>query len=159
MGHRRIALFIDETDWTTGRGRYDGYLAALDAAGVAVEEHLVVSAGWDVEDSQTRARQMLSGADRPTAVFAANNVLAEGVWRAIAELGLAVPGDVSLVAFDDAPWMSMVTPGVTAVAQDSVEFGSAAVRRLLERLEDPAAEPTTTVLDVTLLTRGSTAPA
>jgi LacI family transcriptional regulator len=158
LGHRRIALFIDETDWTTGQGRYDGYVGALAAAGVPVEPDLVVSAGWDVEDSQTRARKMLSATDRPTAVFAANNVLAEGVWRAIAELGLTVPGDVSLVAFDDAPWMSMVTPGVTAVAQDSVQFGAAAVRRLLERIEDPDGEPTTTVLDVELRTRGSTGP-
>jgi DNA-binding LacI/PurR family transcriptional regulator len=102
---------------------------------------------------------MLRRSDRPTAVFAANNVLAEGVWRAIAELGLDVPGDVSLVAFDDAPWMSMVTPGVTAVAQDSVDLGATAVRRLLERMADPAPAPTTTVMDVTLRTRGSTGPA
>ncbi len=159
LGHRRIALFIDETDWSTGQGRYDGYVAALGAAGIEVDPDLVVASGWDVEGSLDRARQMLSGADRPTAVFAANNVLAEGVWRAIAELGLAVPGEVSLVAFDDAPWMSMVTPGVTAVAQDSVELGAAAVRRLLARLEDREGAPETTVLDVTLRTRGSTGPA
>jgi LacI family transcriptional regulator len=55
--------------------------------------------------------------------------------------------------------MSMVTPGVTAVAQDSVELGAAAVRRLLERLEDPAAPAETTVLDVALRLRGSTGPA
>lgn len=159
LGHRRIALFIDETDWTTGQGRYDGYLAAHAAAGVDVESGLVVSAGWDVENSYTRALAMLSGPDRPSAVFAANNVLAEGVWRAIAELGLDIPGDVSLVAFDDAAWMSMVTPGVTAVAQDSVELGAVAVRRLLARLEDPVSPPETTVLEVTLRTRGSTGPA
>lgn len=159
LGHRRIALFIDETDWTTGQGRCQGYRDAHEAAGVAVDPDLVVSAGWDVEDSRTRAVAMLGGDDAPTAVFAANNVLAEGVWRATAELGLAVPRDVSLVAFDDAPWMSMVTPGVTAVAQDSVELGAAAVRRLLERLEDPAAPPKTTVLDVALRQRGSTGPA
>jgi LacI family transcriptional regulator len=158
-GHRRIALFIDETDWTTGEGRCQGYRDALQDAGVEVDPELVISAGWDVEDSRTRALAMLAAPDRPTAVFAANNVLAEGVWRAIAELGLAVPGDVSLVAFDDAPWMSMVTPGVTAVAQDSVELGAAAVRRLLARLESPATAPETTVLEVTLRTRGSTGPA
>ncbi|MDF1605755.1 LacI family DNA-binding transcriptional regulator [Nocardioides sp. YIM 152315] len=158
LGHRRIALFIDETDWTTGRGRYDGYVAALGAAGVAVDPDLVVATGWDVEGSRARAVQMLGGRSRPTAVFAANNVLAEGAWRAIAELGLSVPGDISLVAFDDAPWMSMVTPGVTAVAQDSVEMGAAAVRRLLARLEDPVGAPQTTILDATLRTRGSTGP-
>jgi LacI family transcriptional regulator len=159
LGHRRIALFIDETDWTTGEGRSAGYRRALAAAGVAHTPDLEVASGWDVEDSRARALEMLRRPDRPTAVFAANNVLAEGVWRAIAELGLSVPGDVSLVAFDDAPWMSMVTPGVTAVAQDSVELGAAAVRRLLERMGSPDAPPATTVMDVTLRTRGSTGPA
>ena len=159
LGHRRIALFIDETDWSTGKGRYDGYVAALGDAGLEVDPGLVVATGWDVEGSQTRARQMLGVPDRPTAVFAANNVLAEGVWRAVAELGLSVPGDVSVVAFDDAPWMSMVTPGVTAVAQDSVELGAAAVRRLLDRLGNSDAAPETTVLDVVLRPRGSTGPA
>jgi DNA-binding LacI/PurR family transcriptional regulator len=158
LGHRRIALFIDETNWTTGEGRHRGYRDAYAAAGVPVDDGLVVSVGWDVEDSRTRATGMLQREDRPTAVFAANNVLAEGVWRAIADLGLSVPGDVSLVAFDDAPWMSMVTPGVTAVAQDSVELGAVAVRRLLQRLADPEGEPETTVLDVALRVRGSTGP-
>jgi LacI family transcriptional regulator len=158
LGHRRIALLIDETDWTTGEGRHRGYRDAHAAAGVPVDDALVVSVGWDVADSHSRAREMLKGVDRPTAVFAANNVLAEGVWRAIAELELSVPGEVSLVAFDDAPWMSMVTPGVTAVAQDSVELGAVAVRRLLQRLDDPGAGPETTVLDVALRVRGSTGP-
>jgi DNA-binding LacI/PurR family transcriptional regulator len=158
LGHRRIALFIDETAWTTGASRHRGYRDAYAAAGVAVDDGLVVPVGWDVEDSRARATEMLQRDDRPTAIFAANNVLAEGVWRAIADLGLAVPGDVSLVAFDDAPWMSMVTPGVTAVAQDSVEVGAVAVRRLLQRLAEPDGEPETTVLDVELKVRGSTGP-
>jgi DNA-binding LacI/PurR family transcriptional regulator len=159
LGHRRIALFIDETDWTTGEGRHRGYRDAHAAAGVPVDDEMVIPVGWDVEDSRARAVEMLHREERPTAVFAANNVLAEGVWRASAELGLRVPDDVSLVAFDDAPWMSMVTPGVTAVAQDSVELGAVAVRRLLHRLAEPDGPPETTVLDVALRVRGSTAPA
>ncbi|NUW44181.1 LacI family DNA-binding transcriptional regulator [Nonomuraea rhodomycinica] len=158
LGHRRIALFIDETNWTTGYERYQGYSEALAMGGATVEPELVVSSGWDVADSRRRALDMLRLPDRPTAVFAANNVLAEGVWRAIAELGLRVPADVSLVAFDDAPWMSMVSPTVTAVAQDTMGLGAAAVRRLHERLETPDGESLTTVLAVRLVTRGSTGP-
>lgn len=158
LGHRRIALLIDETDWTTGENRHRGYRDAYAAAGVPVDDELVIPVGWDVEDCRPRAVEILRRADRPTAVFAANNVLAEGVWRAIVELGLRIPDDVSLVAFDDAPWMSMVTPGVTAVAQDAVELGAVAVRRLLQRLAGPDGEPETTVLDVALRVRGSTGP-
>ncbi|MCK2217176.1 LacI family transcriptional regulator [Actinomadura sp. ATCC 31491] len=157
LGHRRIALFIDETDWTTGYERYQGYLEALSAADIKVDPDLVVSSGWDVADSRRRAVDMLRGPDRPTAVFAANNVLAEGVWRAIGELGLRVPADISLVAFDDAPWMSMVSPTVTAVAQDTFNLGATAVRRLDERIEMPEADSVTTVLNVRLVARESSA--
>jgi LacI family transcriptional regulator len=90
-------------------------------------------------------------------VFAANNLLAEGVWRAAQDLGLRVPDDLSVVSFDDAQWMTMVNPGITAVAQDAVALGEAAVDRLLARIEDPGADASTVVLDAQILPRGSTA--
>lgn len=158
LGHRRIALLIDETHWTTGRDRHAGYAAALGAAGVPLDPALVVSSGWSVDGAKAVAVELLGAQQRPTAVFAANNVLAEGVWRAAAALGLSVPGDLSLVSFDDAPWMSMVTPGVTAVAQDAGALGEAAVARLLDRLADPSAAPRTVVLSARIEVRGSTAP-
>jgi len=156
LGHRRIALFIDETEWTTGRDRLAGYSQALANAGIPVDPTLVVSTGWDVDAAIQAAISQLSGADRPTAIFTANNVLAEGAWRAAATLGLSVPDDLSLVSFDDAPWMSMVTPGVTAVVQDAEQLGATAVATLLERIADPALPPRTVVLPAGLTVRGST---
>ncbi|NED95942.1 LacI family transcriptional regulator [Phytoactinopolyspora alkaliphila] len=158
LGHRRIALFIDETDWTTGRDRYWGYRAALDAAGIQEDPSYVVSSGWDIETAYNAALRLLDTASRPTAVFAANNVLAEGVWRAAAQVKLDIPGDVSVVSFDDVPWMSMVTPGVTAVAQDAATLGSTAVDRLLRRISAPAEPPAVDVIPVDIIQRGSVAP-
>jgi DNA-binding LacI/PurR family transcriptional regulator len=157
LGHRRIALAIDETDWTTGQERRAGFADALNAAGVAVDPSLVVAAGWDAEAAQRVATKLLSADDRPTAVFAANNLLAEGVWRAATRLGLTIPDDLSLVAFDDAPWMSMVTPGVTAVTQDAAELGRTAVDQLLARLAAPEAAPKTVTLSAGFARRDSTA--
>ena len=158
LGHRRIALFIDETEWTTGRDRHAGYSDALFASGIDLDAALVVPTGWDVDAAKAAAVALLSGENRPTAIFAANNVLAEGAWRAADELGLSIPEDLSLVSFDDVPWMSMVTPGITAVSQDAEALGAAAVRTLLERFAEPAAEPRTTTLAASLTHRGSTAP-
>ena len=155
-GHRRIALLIDETDWTTGRERFAGYQAGLVAAGAPFDPRLVVSCGWDVEDARAAALELLQRRSRPTALFAANNLLAEGAWRAIAQLGLRIPSDVSLVAFDDAPWMSMVTPGVTAIAQDAGALGEAAVARLLDRIAEPTTPTATIVIPARLQVRGST---
>jgi DNA-binding LacI/PurR family transcriptional regulator len=158
LGHRRIALVIDEMDWTTGRDRHAGYAAAFAAAGVPLDPSLVVSAGWDVGGAQRQARELLTVANPPTAVFAANNVLAEGVWRAAAELGRGIPDELSLVSFDDAPWMSMVRPGITAVAQDAVAMGEAALTQLLDRIEAPESPVRTVMLAASIRRRGSTAP-
>lgn len=157
LSHRRIALFIDETDWTTGRDRHRGYADALAAAGIDHDETLVVSAGWDVDAARDAAKQLLASDDRPTAVFAANNLLAEGIWRAAADLGLAIPDDLSLVSFDDAPWMSMVTPGVTAITQDAVLLGETAVSTLLDRISAPGSAPRRVVLPANITRRASTA--
>jgi LacI family transcriptional regulator len=157
LGHRRIALLIDETDWTTGSERYGGYQTSLQESGIAPDPTLLVSAGWDAGDARKAAIDILARRDRPTAVFAANNLLAEGVWRAASDLGLRIPEDLSIVSFDDAQWMSMVTPGITAVAQDAVALGRAAMDQLLERIENPDAPPRTVVLEAQILPRGSTA--
>jgi DNA-binding LacI/PurR family transcriptional regulator len=156
LGHRRIALVIDETDWTTGRDRRQGYADALAAAGLDVDPRWVVSSGWHADSAESVARSLLSGPDRPSAVFAANNLLAEGVWRAASTLGLRVPDDLSLVAFDDAPWMSMVTPGVTAITQDAARLGAEAVGLLLARIAEPATTERTITIPAGFLRREST---
>jgi LacI family transcriptional regulator len=157
LGHSRIALLIDETDWTTGRERFHGYRESLTRSGIAADPTLLVASGSDVSAARKAAVELLVRRDRPTAVFSANNVLAEGVWRAAQDLGLRIPADLSLVSFDDAPWMSMVTPGVTAVAQDAVALGEAAIDTLLSRIEDPAAPARRVVIDAEIQARGSTA--
>lgn len=157
LGHRRIALLIDETGWTTGGNRVAGYRKSLEDSGIGADQAILVPAGWDAGGAHAAAIDILARRDRPTAIFAANNLLAEGVWRAANDLGLRVPDDLSIVSFDDARWMSMVSPGITAVAQDAVALGAAAMDRLLARIEEPGGEPVTVVLDAQLLPRGSTA--
>lgn len=157
LGHTRIALLIDETNWTTGSERFAGYQRSLKESGIEADPALVVSAGWNVDDARKATVNMLARREHPTAVFAANNVLAEGVWRAASDLGLRIPEDLSIVSFDDAQWMSMVTPGITAVSQDAVALGGAAMDRLLDRIESPDAEAVTVVLGSQIRPRGSTA--
>lgn len=156
-GHQRIALLIDETEWTTGEERQRGYIDALEAQKVRVDESLIVQAGWDADQAKDAALRILSRTDRPTAVFAANNVLAEGTWRAASELGLRIPEDVSVAGFDEAPWMSMVHPGVSTRVQDPGVLGAAALRALLERIESPDAPVRTIVMPTVFVDRGSIA--
>jgi LacI family transcriptional regulator len=157
LGHRRIALLIDETEWTTGLERFEGYTDALGASGVPLDERIVVSAGWDVEDARRAANRLLRADDRPTALFAANNLLAEGAWRAAHDRGLQIPHELSLVAFDDAAWMSMVEPGITAVVQDPGAIGVAAVQAVLTKIRMPGSPATTVIVPTRIVHRGSTA--
>jgi LacI family transcriptional regulator len=92
-------------------------------------------------------------------VFAANNKLAEDAWHVLRRLGLRIPDQVSLVGFDDVPWMEMVEPAITVVDQPALELGRCAARLLLRRLEGSTAAPEVDVLQPTLVVRGSTGPA
>jgi DNA-binding LacI/PurR family transcriptional regulator len=93
---------------------------------------------------------------QPTARFAANNQLAEQAWQLLRVRKLTIPRDVSLVAFDDVPWMGMVQPAITAVAQPTFDMGRRAALLLLRRLEDPTCGRTVEVLEPRLVIRGST---
>jgi LacI family transcriptional regulator len=156
VGHRRIGLLVVDTEWTSDTGRVKGYRAAHEAAGVPVDERLIVRIGFHAPDAQARIGSLLDE-ERPTALFAANNLLAEQAWNVVRKRGLRLPGEISLVGFDDVPWMSMVEPGITVVAQPTVEMGVRAAQLLLRRFADPACEPQVECLEPTLVTRGSTA--
>ena len=156
LGHRRIGLLVVDTDWTSDAGRVDGYRNAHADAGVPIEDDLIVRVPVHADAQQHIER--LFADEPPTAIFAANNLLAEQAWRVLRDRGLELPGDIALVGFDDVPWMEMVNPAITVVDQPTMEMGRCAARLLLERLADPAAPPRVELLQPSLVVRGSTAP-
>jgi LacI family transcriptional regulator len=153
-GHRRIGLLVVDTQWTSDVGRLKGYRLAHERAGVEVDERLIVRVAPTAVDTDARISALLD-VEAPTAIFAANNLLAEHAWRVCRGRGLRLPDDVSLVGFDDVPWMEMVSPAITAVAQPALEMGRRAAALLLRRLGDPLAAPTVERLQPTLVVRGS----
>ncbi|WP_298459990.1 LacI family DNA-binding transcriptional regulator [uncultured Cellulomonas sp.] len=157
LGHRRIALLVDLAGWSADQDREAGFRQACATAGVPVDDSLVVRCGPGVAAARDRALELLRGPGAPTAVLTTAAWLAEGVWRAATDLRLRIPDELSLVTFDDAPWMSLVTPAVTAVEQDGVRLGEIALERLLGRIEAPAEPPQTVALTARTHHRGSTA--
>lgn len=156
LGHRRMALLIDETDWTTGRQRREGFVSALRAADLVSEPDNVVASGWDADAAARATRDLLNGDAPPTAIFAANNLLAEGVWRAVQDANLRIPRDISVIAFDEAPWMTLVRPSVTTVLQNPLALGEAAISQVVDRIQRPADPRRDVVLAAELQIRGST---
>ena len=157
LGHRRIALLGVDTDWTSDVGRVEGYRAAHVAAGLPVDEELIVRIGFHDPAAESRIDDLLAR-HHPTAVFAANNLLAEQAWRVIRARGLALPTDISLVGFDDVLWTAMVSPAITVVAQPTLDLGRRAASLLLRRIAEPASAPTVELLQPRLVVRGSSGP-
>jgi LacI family transcriptional regulator len=157
LGHRRVALLVAKTDWTSDVGRLRGFMLAHHERGVPVDEKLIVQIEFHAPDAEHRIAALLAN-EAPTAIFAANNLLAEQAWHVIRRRRLKLPRDISLVGFDDVPWMEMVDPGITVVAQPTVEMGRCAARLLLRRAEEPGLPPAVECLEPTLVVRGSTAP-
>jgi LacI family transcriptional regulator len=156
LGHRRIGLLVVKSDLTSDVGRLRGYRAALAGAGVAADERLVMQIEPDAPDTEQRVGTLVD--ERPTAIFAANNVLTECAWRLLRRRGLHLPDDMSLVGFDDVPWMEMVDPGITVIAQPTADLGRWAASLLLRRTQDGVRPPHVECLEPTLVVRGSTAP-
>jgi LacI family transcriptional regulator len=157
LGHRRVGLLVVDTDWTSDAGRVDGYRNAHDHLGVPVDERLIVRVPVHALDVEQQIERLFAY-EPPTAIFAANNMLAEQAWRVLRKRSLALPSDISLVGFDDVSWMAMVDPPITVVDQPTVEMGRCAARLLLERLAEPDSPPRVEQLQPSLIVRRSTAP-
>jgi LacI family transcriptional regulator len=157
LGHRRIALLLGELGWMTATERLAGYRAALASHGVAFDEALVPRSSFSPADAARVTAELLDRQRDVTAIFATSNVLAEGAIAEIQRRGRRIMTDLSLVAFDDVPWMRLMHPPISAVAQPTIALGQAAAELLLDRLDGTApAEPVVRRLETSLVLRGST---
>jgi DNA-binding LacI/PurR family transcriptional regulator len=158
LGHRRIAMIGGPPDVLCCTARLDGYRSGLEAAGVPADPDLVVRADLTREAGRVAARELLARPDRPTAVFAANDLQALGVYQAARERGLSIPGDLSVVGFDDLPVVAWVDPPLTTVHQPLTEMARAATELALTLGRGEQAPQTGLEIATTLTVRGSTAP-
>jgi LacI family transcriptional regulator len=159
LGHTRIGYIAGPQGLSTGLNRYRGFLAGMQAAGLAVRPGSVAFAdAFSIEEGQRCGRRIL--ADRPqcTALAAGNDMLAVGCYAAIEEAGLNCPADVSVVGFNDMPFIDRLRPPMTTVAFPHYQLGTEAARLLLERLSGSEKPPTVLYLVPELVVRGSTAP-
>lgn len=134
LGHRRIGMLTGPRQVSTAVDRVAGYQKAMRDAGLNDIADLILFGEYNEDDGFRMARQMLSLDPRPTGLVAANNFIAIGAIKAVRELGLRIPEDVALVAFDDLPQALVISPFITVVAQPGYDMGRKAVQLLLDRL-------------------------
>jgi LacI family transcriptional regulator len=157
LGHRRIGFVAGRSDLKSAMLRESGYRQALGAAGIPVDERLRVDGQYDPEVTAAVVGQLLSGAEAPTAMFAANDVSALAVVEVTRSLGLRVPEDLSVVGFDNIPESALCTPPLTTVEQPIREMGSRAVDLLLALIRGERPDRVQLTLDTRLVVRASTA--
>jgi DNA-binding LacI/PurR family transcriptional regulator len=153
LGHRRIDHLAGPLGWGEAEQRQRGYEHVLRERGLTPR---VLSGDWTPDSGMTVGLRMLAD-DRPTAVFAANDEMAVGLLAAASDLGLSVPGDLSVVGFDDVPYAKHLRPALTTIRQDFGDLGRRAIALLIDEIEGMVpAEPLPRVPS-TLVVRASTA--
>ncbi|MET7456460.1 LacI family DNA-binding transcriptional regulator [Streptomyces sp. NPDC005574] len=158
LGHRRIGLITGPPRLLCSRARFDGYRAALEGAGLAVDEDLVVPGDFRPESGFAGCTALLDLPDPPTAVFAAGDQMALGAVEALRRRGLRVPEDMSVVGFDDLPEVRWSAPPLTTVRQPFTEMGRLAARTVLALARDEQPASPRVELGTELVVRASTAP-
>ncbi|WP_078863666.1 MULTISPECIES: LacI family DNA-binding transcriptional regulator [unclassified Streptomyces] len=157
LGHRRIAVITGPEDMLCSLARLDGFRSAMSMAGLETDPALVRFGDFHVRAGHDHALELLRGPDRPTAIFAGSDLQALGVLEAARVRGLQVPGDLSVVGYDDIPPARWSSPALTTVDQPLVAMAEEAVRMLL-RLRSSEHTESSIEFGTRLVVRDSTAP-
>lgn len=134
FGHRRIAHIAGIDGLWTAEKRKQGFRDTMRSAGIEPDESLIVDGQYKGEAGYAQAMRLLTRADRPTAIVAANNVMALGALQAMNDLGFRCPEDISLTSIDDVPWGNVIKPRITMVVQPVDDMARIAAEWLIERI-------------------------
>lgn len=137
LGHEKIGFVGSVNQFVSSEDRRKGYEAEMEKLGLPVRKEYMTYADRDYsfQSGIAAARELLTLPDRPTAIFCISDVLAMGAIRAAEELGLSVPGELSVVGFDDVEYATMMNPMLTTVSQPLYPLGKTSARMLIEQIE------------------------
>lgn len=157
LGHRNIGCLIGPQNINTSIERLDGYKKALEDSSISINEDFIKFEEYSIEGGYSAAREILKD-KKITAIFANNDLMAIGVYRAAKEMGYKIPGDISVVGFDDIDTAKVVEPPLTTVKQPTKVLGESAVEMLMEAINGKIEEKII-YLDTELIIRESTSKA
>jgi LacI family transcriptional regulator len=158
LGHRRIAFLNGKLDYPFEREALAGYLAACERRGLLVEPRLLRTSDYSVASGRAAMTALLSSGPPPTAVFAVDDESTAGAMQAIADAGLRIPDDISVVGMDDVPLAAALRPALTTVRIDTEELGRRGAAMLLQIVAGTQPDPVRVVLPTRLVERESAGP-
>lgn len=159
LGHQEIGFIMGHPDHGASKWRLDGYRAALKNAGIHARKGLIQKGDFSFELAEKCARRLLSGTQRPTAIFASNDAMAAAVYKVAGQLSLEIPGSLSVVGFDDADIATQLWPPMTTVRQPTFRLANRATRLLIDQIRNHDSENEVALLECEPIVRDSTGPA
>ncbi|MBU8975999.1 MULTISPECIES: LacI family DNA-binding transcriptional regulator [unclassified Lysobacter] len=141
LGHRIIGLITGPRRYRSTVERGGGFLGGLDARGIELSPDYIYEGGYTFDSGVAGAEYLLAKSPRPTAIFACNDEMAAGVYKAAMRRGLSIPGDLSVVGYDDSPLASQLWPALTTIHSPIRDLGHMAAQMLLSDEPAASAEP------------------
>lgn len=154
-GCRRIAYINGPEQLSISRERYEGYLEGLNDCALSFNEKLVTRCNMSPEDASVATRHLLKLENRPDAIFGINDTVIFAAMKEIKQLGLTIPGDISLAGFTGEFHSTVVEPSLTSVIHPTFEMGQEAACLFFERVKNPTAMPRQVEMKTSLVIRNS----
>jgi LacI family transcriptional regulator len=158
LGHRRIGYITGRLELVSACDRLEGYKDGLAAAGIPLDEALIQIGDYLTETAEICTRTLLALKDPPTAIFAANDMSAKGVYQAARAAGMRIPQDLSVVGFDNLPESVFLNPPLTTVDQFILEMGTLAVEMIVQQLKGECLDKQVVTIPTQLVIRDSCLP-
>lgn len=155
LGHKRIATIAENLNVTSSKDRVRGYRHALTEAGLPYDEKLVQISDFSVEGGKRTAGKLLDQTERPTAIFACNDLLAIGAFQAAKERGIGIPDQLSIVGFDNTILATITDPPLTTIAQPIQAMGQQVIDLITQEINNDKTVKQRVVLLPELIVRGS----
>ncbi len=154
--HQKIVLIKGNEATEPAKERKRGYMDALIQEGIAIDEIGVTGNDeFSIENGYQSTKKILSTSMKPTAIFALSNLIGLGVLKAVKEAGLKIPDDISLLIFDDQPYVPFLDPPITTVKQDSEKIGMLAIEYILSKIDKEKVDLESKLIPTSLIIRDS----
>jgi DNA-binding LacI/PurR family transcriptional regulator len=156
LGHKKVAIIVE--DARSNQPRLHAFKDVMLEAKIPIPDHYVIQTEATIQKGYGSAKQLLSLQERPTAIFACNDLLAIGAMQAAKEAGIRIPQDLSIIGFDNTVLSVTTAPMLTTVAQPMKEMGAKVVDLLIQEMEESKLHKECLLLSPELIIRQSTAP-
>jgi len=153
--HKKIAIIEGNKEYESNIYRKKGYINALEDNDIPLNEEYIISGKYNLQSGYENMKKLIDLENRPTAVFCSNDDIAVGAMKAIFELGLNVPNDISIIGFDDSNFCNYVTPTLTSVRKDSLTMSESGGIKLLEIIKNKEVDKIKVYIESKLIVRKS----